>query len=324
MSNNSLSHFGQSPLKSDDYFRTVTEKKEIVWERLGQISVKQALEAWYRTLPESTKKNYRAGFNRLVCLGLLDLRANLQQFALANHEVRVDEIKRIEDWSEATRQARAAGYISFTSFLQRRTQGIVAKASANREGVGKTFYKVRDKVKTPALSKNQTQLFFDELKQVNYRDYLVAKVILQGGKRKGEVLGLRRKNIHFGKNRIFFDQSKTRGVQKQTVIGFPESFMKELAGYLGDRTGLIFVTRNLKRISPYQLNRTFSRAGKRASIPFRVTPHVLRVTLVTRLKELHVQDSDIMKITGHASPVQLSSYDKSDLADNATSRFHFV
>ena len=34
--------------------------------------------------------------------------------------------------------------------------------------------------------------------------------------------------------------------------------------------------------------------------------------------------SDIMKITGHANPAQLASYDKTDLADNATLYHHFV
>ncbi|MBT6610525.1 MAG: site-specific integrase, partial [Deltaproteobacteria bacterium] len=76
--------------------------------------------------------------------------------------------------------------------------------------------------------------------------------------------------------------------------------------------------------SPFQIDRNFLKAGKRAQIPFRVTPHVLRVTLVTRLKELKVQDSDIMKITGHANPAQLSSYDKTELSDNATLYHHFV
>jgi integrase len=100
--------------------------------------------------------------------------------------------------------------------------------------------------------------------------------------------------------------------------------MHELQAYIQERKGLVFVTRNNKPIAVTQIDRNFIKAGIMAGIPFRVTPHVLRVTLVTRLKELKIQDSDIMKITGHASPAQLASYDKSDLGNNASLYHHFV
>ena len=312
------------PSRPGDYLRSISEKRETAWIRLGEISVKRALEAWYHTLSPHTRKNYRSGMNRLISMGFLNVEATLQQFSLVNHEAKVDEIKLVNFWSEATRQARAAGYISFTSFLHRRTQGIVTRALPSKEGSNRTFFKVRDKVKTPALSKEQTKRFLHELGKINYRDCLIAKVTLQGGKRKGEVLALRREDIHFAENCISFDQSKTRGVLKQSVISYPPELMQELACYLGERNGLVFVTRNIKKVCCYQLNRTFAKAGQLANIPFHVTPHVLRVTLVTRLKELHVQDTDIMKITGHASPAQLASYDKSDIAENATRHHHFV
>ena len=100
--------------------------------------------------------------------------------------------------------------------------------------------------------------------------------------------------------------------------------MAELTDYIDGRRGLVFVTKNGNQIAPFQIDRNFLKAGEQAGIPFRMTPHVLRVTLVTRLKELKVQDSDIMKITGHATPAQLVAYDRSDPADNASSRYSFI
>ena len=240
MKNEILNPFSDNDVSSGNYFRVVSEKKETVWTQLKQITVQSALEAWYRTLPLLTKKNYQSGFNRIMDLGLVDPNWDLQYFALINHESKVDEIKLLPRWSEATRQARAAGYISFTAFLQRRTQGVINKAISNKEGVSKTFFKIRDKVKTPTLTKKQTINFFIELKKINYRDYLIAKVILQGGKRKGEVLALERKNIDFENNRITFKQSKTRGVIKQTVVNYPEVFMNELGDYLKKRAGIVY------------------------------------------------------------------------------------
>jgi len=308
----------------ESYSQVRRAKEDSIWKQLGRISVREALDIWYNTLNELTEKNYKSGLSRLVELRLIEEEFSLQQFSMVNHESVVDEIKLISDWSEATKQARAAAYISFTAFLQRRTQGIVSKAVANKEGTNKTFFKVRDKVKTKALSRDETRRFISVLEIINKRDALIAKLLLQGGKRKEEVLRLTTESISFEENKITFKQSKTRGTEKVTTINYPEHIIEDLNKYLGNRNGLVFVTRNSKKIAPYQIDRNFVKAGIRAGIPFRVTPHVLRVTLVTRLKELRIQDSDIMKITGHANPAQLSAYDKTDMADNATLYHHFV
>ncbi len=43
---------------------------------------------------------------------------------------------------------------------------------------------------------------------------------------------------------------------------------------------------------------TFEKAGKIANIPFKVTPHILRATAVTYLKQQDFSDSGIQKVTG--------------------------
>ncbi len=308
----------------DSYEQARSQINDITWKHLAGITVQQALETWFTTLGLHTAKNYRSGFLRLIELAIVNSAMNLQAFSLINHESVVDDIKMINDWSEATKQARAAAYISFTGFLQRRTQGIVRKAVANKEGANKTFFKVRDKVKTEALSQPQTRQFIQQIEKINERDGLIAKLILQGGKRKEEVLNVKIEDIDFTKKQITFVQTKTRGMEKVTIINYPDHVMQELKTYIADRTGLVFITRNHKKVAPFQIDRNFYKAGLKAGIPFRVTPHVLRVTLVTRLKELKVQDTDIMKITGHANPAQLSAYDKSDMGDNASLYHHFV
>ncbi|MDH5561661.1 MAG: site-specific integrase [Deltaproteobacteria bacterium] len=308
----------------DSYRNSKNLKEDAIWSQLKNISVSEALRFWYMTLKHSTRINYECAFKGLKAANLVDLEMDLRTFSLSNHESLVDDVKLISHWSEASRQARAAAYISFTGFLQRRTQGLVRKAMPSKEGLNKTFYKVREKVKTSALTQVETKLFLKELEAINQRDALIAKLILQGGKRKSEVLELEVKAIDFSTQKITYKQSKTRGTEKKTIIHYPIHIMNELKLYCENRDGLVFVTRNGKKVHPAQIDRNYLLAGKRSGISFRVTPHVLRVTLVTRLKELEVQDSDIMKITGHASPAQLSQYDKSDPSINATMRFNFV
>jgi len=77
---------------------------------------------------------------------MLDLYMSLQVFGLVNHDTIIDRIKLVSDWTECTRQARAACYISFTRFLSRRTEGMIKKAIPSKEGNSKTFFRVFEKL----------------------------------------------------------------------------------------------------------------------------------------------------------------------------------
>lgn len=299
-------------------------KKEAVWKNLENILLKQAITEWLRTLKPITAKNYASGIKQLIKNKLLDTRISLQHFALINHDAIIDQIKILPALSECSKQARAACYISFTRFLSRRTQGVIPKATPSREGTGKTFYRVRDKVATEAMTRAEWSNFLEELQKINSRDCLVAKIILQGGKRLSEVLSLTTDKIDYTKREITFRQSKTKGYEKETVITYPPFIMEELKEYIGDREGLVFITRRQKRIMPNQLMATFQKAGTRAGISCKVTPHVLRASAITYLKISGYSDSDIMKISGHASSAMVNAYDKSERAQNISKKVTLV
>ena len=184
--------------------------------------------------------------------------------------------------------------------------------------------KVSDKVKTSAMSQAQWCVFLEELEKISPRECLIAKVMLQGGKRVREVLSLQTEQIRWDRRKIEFTQSKMKGMKKTTVITYPKTMMEKLKEYVGERKGSVFVTRTGK---PIQLNRlvdTFSKAGRRAGIPFKVTHHVLRTSTVTYLKQQGFQDSGIMKVTGHASSSMVASYDKTSQEINASEKVRLV
>ena len=111
-----------------------------VWNSLDRITVEEAMGAWLGTLSPLTQINYNSGMKKLAEQGLLNPMMSLQAFALVNHESVIDQIKLVQRWSEATRQARAACYVSFTAYLSRRLQGVVRKAVPNKEKGSKTFF----------------------------------------------------------------------------------------------------------------------------------------------------------------------------------------
>ena len=200
----------------------------------------------------------------------------------------------------------------------------IKKALPCKEGTAKTFYRVHEKVKSHAMTQAQWINFFIELEKINFRDTLVAKIALQGGKRINEVLNLSAEQIDWAKNEITFFQSKTKGLQKKVIITYPQSIMDRLNAYIGERQGLVFITRTCKIVHLKQLALNFAKAGKLAKIPFKVTPHVLRASAVTFLKQAGFNDSDIMRVTGHASAEMVYAYDKTSLSDNASKKISLV
>ena len=301
-----------------------TLKTEALWRNLSSITLKEAVIQWLASCKPLTAKNYASGIHQMAAAKLIDINTSLQAFALCDHDAIIDRIKKIPHLSECTKQARAACYISFTRFLSRRTQGIITKATPNREGISKTFYRVREKVATHALSHAQWSQFLNHLHRINQRDCLIAKIILQGGKRVCEVLSLTTENVDYNSHQITFTQSKTKGYHKETVITYPQNVMDELKKYSGNRVGFVFITKSGKSIMPNQLAVTFEKAGLAAEIPFKITPHVLRATTVTYLKREGFSDSDIMKVTGHASAQMIHAYDKSERSENASKKISLV
>ncbi len=307
------------------YEEAISTSRNILWQKLGEHTIGEFLEIWLSTLVNLTAINYRSGMRKLEQFGYIKTEMSLQAFALVNHDAIIDRIKKDklpgEEWSECTRQARAACYISFTSFLSRRFQGMIKKALPCKEGVSKTFYRVHEKVKSNAMTQAHWISFLDALKTINIRDCLIAKITLQGGKRIQEVLSLTTKQIAWERNEITFVQSKTKGIHKETIITYPQSIMDLLKKYLNYRSGgLVFITKNGKKVPLNQLAKTFAKAGLKTKIPFKITPHVLRASTVTFLKQQGFSDSDIMGVTGHASSEMVYAYDKSSRANNASKK----
>lgn len=234
------------------------------------------IEEWLNTLSDGTAKQYRTSLNMLDKARLFNRYSSLQSFALTNHDAVVDQIKQIKGidgkaWEETTRQSRAACYVAFNRYLSRKFQGKIQRAIPCREGTAKTFYRVHDKVQTEAVNQAQWLVFFRELEKGNpsyphstaKRDCLIAKIILQGGKCVNEVLTLTVDKINWEARQIKFQQSKTKGRKKGTVITYPQTVMDALKEYVGERTSLVFISKNgiVKEdcVSPIEIDRAIKR-----------------------------------------------------------------
>lgn len=301
-------------------------KERLLWENLGNTLIHHAITFWLNTLSsKATLASYQSSLNSLIEKNFLRAEMTLQEFSILNLDAIVDKIKLVPGWSENTKQARAAAFISFTRFLSRRTEGFIKKAQASTEGASKTFFRVYDKVSSNSMTRAEWTEFLNELEIINKRDCLIAKLLLQGGKRANEVLKLQIEQINQMRNQITFHQSKSKGLIKETIITYPPSVMRQIEEYVcGRERGFVFITRNGRRVCITQIAQTFAKAGFKAKIPFKVTPQTLRATAVTYLKQQGFHDIDIMKVTGHCSSEMVYAYDKSDRANNPSRKISLV
>jgi len=318
-----------SALAINSYQQHKQLKEEIFWRGLANIPLNLAIEEWLEGLAPLTKKNYQSGVRQLSALHILNLGLSVQQFADVEHDDVIDRIKKIPELSEATKQARAALYISLTRFLSRKTKGIVKRAIPCKEGsleTTKTFGSTRRSVKSEALTPVEWACLIDALK--NRRDAIIVKLLLQGAKRISEVLSLTIDKVDCDKREAHFKQSKTRGEEVEITVTLPENLANDLREYIGERkTGFVFQTRNKENKNPIQHNqvyRAMKKAAVLAGIKKNIHPHVMRTSAITHHRNKGVPDCEILRLTGHASTQMMNKYDKTSQAENASKRFALV
>lgn len=272
-----------------------------------------AAEIWLSTLSPLTRKNYASGIKFLVSLEIFDLTETLEKAVSFDHNESLFKIKSTtvfngKVFSEASKQARAACYISFTKFLCRLTKGYIKPAIPSKEFGNTTFFKIRDKVKTVSISKREWTIFFDALRLVNYRDYLIGKLIVQGIRKLDEILSLRKDDIFFASNQIAFRIKKRQNKEINILITFPFSLIEELKEYIGKRNGLVFISEDGAPTTTSQVAHNFKIAALRSAMTTKITPRVLRASALIYLKQIGLRDEEIMRVSCLSSRQSLCSY----------------
>ena len=319
----------ETPAQTQTLIQAVAGRDEAVWQELSKVSLVRATEHFLMTLKGNTQRAYRAAFNSIFSLflkeNLFDPERNLQAFGLANLEYLLDEIRSKLPGAESTKQARCAAFIALTRHFQRATGGLIRKVIPRRDKGNPTFRQVRETSLTKSLNRAQWTQFLSSLKRLSFRDYLVAKTILQGAKRVGEVLLAQIDQINWEKRQIVFKQLKSKQIEKCTIITYPSSFMEELLEYVGERReGPIFITRKGRPLTQPHLYRSFASAGTQIGLPFTVHPHVLRASAITYLSLQGYHADQIMRVSGHADAKLVRYYDKTPLEVNPTQDVNLV
>ncbi len=304
-------------------------RDEMVWQTLSEVSLLQAAEQFVMTLQGQTKRAYKAALQAIFhCFKthrLFSPENSLQTFSLSNPEFLLDEIRSKLPGSDATKQARSAAFISLTRYLQRATGGMVRCVLVRKDKTNPTFRPIRETSLTTSLKQADWVKFLIALNGICFRDYLVAKTMLQGAKRVSEVIEAQIERIDWEHNRISFKQLKSRQIEKFTIITYPISFIEELRGYLAGRTaGPIFITKTGKPLSQAHIYRSFAKASRKGGLSTNVHPHMLRASAITYLSSQGFHSDEIMRVSGHADAKLIRYYDKTPLEKNPTQNVNLI
>ncbi|GEA15567.1 site-specific integrase [Moorella sp. E308F] len=196
---------------------------------------------------------------------------------------------------------------------------------------------VADATKPPSLKKKEIRVLSPE-EQARFisilkDDRLGAAFLLDlaTGLRRGELLGLRWRDVNLEegtitinqslvevrtgnaegkKTMLMFQEPKTK--QSKRTIPIPKSILTELkahkirqdheksqAGPKYQDNDLVFATAEGKPINPRNFNRSFYRLVKKAGLP-PINPHALRHTFATRLLEADEHPKVVQDLLGHS------------------------
>jgi integrase len=175
------------------------------------------------------------------------------------------------------------------------------------------------------MSVDQVDALVSQLR--SRRDIALIRLMLDGGLRPGEALGLHLTDIGYGRKRVSvrFREDHPRGVRSKSrterVVDLHEAATLEaVSAYVmherpRDSDSLILFlvggrgTRRNEALSYAALARLFARACTRAGIraPW-ITPHALRHTHATRMWEAGMRELTLQRRLGHASPEATRQY----------------
>jgi len=147
------------------------------------------------------------------------------------------------------------------------------------------------------------------------RNLAAVGLMLYAGMRRGEVLGLKTGDVSVAKGVAFIRKAKARFGGKPRTVYFPPQLRTILTGYLRERDAakprrthqeLLTLTTRDAPMTELSLKRLFTHLSKIAG--FHVSPHMLRHTYATLLRQSGVADRVSMELMGHQSLAMLTRY----------------
>jgi integrase len=169
------------------------------------------------------------------------------------------------------------------------------------------------------LTEGEIQRIYYEAKNNPFENAIV-RIFFENWQRISTIIALDIPDVDFENKTITYRKMK-RGEKrlKLHVVPIEDETVEAIKKYIGTRTeGALFLNRTIPtRLNDDQFRKQLADIGIRANIPRskRIIPHTARRSGITNAKKNGMQDTDIMKISGHDDINSLKSYDCTDVED---------
>lgn len=163
------------------------------------------------------------------------------------------------------------------------------------------------KIKTPKIMKKlPVVLTKEEIRRLlgavtHEKSKLMIKLLYASGLRISECLNLKVRDLELSQ-KIAWVRGGKGGKDRMVILS--EGLVTEIASYLkkvGIEQGVIITGRNGTRMTPRNAHKIVAEAAKRAGITKAVSPHKLRHSFATHLREAGTDLRVIQELLGHAS-----------------------
>ena len=315
----SIQVYGSKRLAQQVYQRKLGEwekKKRLKKENWKEYTFNELME-WYLTHPKAkAKKTYSRD---VETAGVLR-----KQFGkkLAS-EIKPTDIESFQARMLTTLSKRGTPYKPatvnrFVTLLKRMYNLAVRDDLVEKNPCWKVSFLPERNARGRVASPEELEALMKELLEYS----LVLTIGYYLGMREGEILALKRKQVHFYEDRPDEGFIELRDGETKTGEGRRVPFGSEvgaplrqwMSGRGGKPDGLLFVTRNGNYLGNFR--RAFRRACRRVGIKG-LWFHDFRHTAVTNMRKADVDTTVIMAISGHKTMVMFNRYNRVDLEDGS-------
>ena len=166
-------------------------------------------------------------------------------------------------------------------------------------------------------TKEEIEKILNFLKESNFKHYLIIKVLVETGARKGEIINAKLDDLNIEERYINTKTGKTGA----KYYYFSESLGRELELYLNARNNIkteneyLFLTKFFDKYSTRNFNAILKKVRERVGIKTNITCHTFRRTVNDlRKTEMKCPNEDRRILLGHkTSDVNVANYTKSDI-----------
>lgn len=229
-------------------------------------------------------------------------------------------LKKLKDISLQTKKNKWAILVSFLGFTMEyyhKYKFIVVIPSKTVNWNGN--HKIAQTNKNTIITPGEIEKLLEYFRQGNFKHYVIFRLFVETGMRKGELIKAKLSNVNFEHRHIKIVDGKT-GLK---YYGFTKEFSQKLQLYVNMRKELdvnydhLFLTKFFKPYGVRNFNKILENACKLIGLEKKITTHTFRRSINTHRKKLKKCPNEVCKrLLGHKTiDVNEASYTIYDFED---------